>query len=254
MHDADATPADPAVLRMERRLRLLEELTEIGMDLARALRHEVSSEAAAPEAQSGPAPTHDAFGDKLPPPPPYPPPTPTPAPATRDPGAAFARLSRAIRLTLALEARTDEALRALRAGVVAQAAEHTASAARRAADDAKAHREAHQKKVRRLVVEVAEREVEDMGDLLDLEDALDDRLSSDWAYAKLETLPLRETVERLCADLQLNPDWSRWTGDDWGPRELFFRPKASWYCRPCRKSMDADLEPGDPEPDVHALE
>ena len=35
----------------------------------------------------------------------------------RDPATAFARMSRAVRLTLALEARTAEALRALRAGL-----------------------------------------------------------------------------------------------------------------------------------------
>jgi hypothetical protein len=80
---AAAEALDAAILRAERRLRLLEERAEIGMDLARALHREALAEPA-----------------KL---------------SSGDLAGAFAKLSRAIRLTLALAARTDEALRALRA-------------------------------------------------------------------------------------------------------------------------------------------
>lgn len=90
MTDA-AEALDAAILRAERRLRLLEELAEIGMDLARALHREALAEPAEHAARETPF-----FGD---------------------PADAFARLSHAIRLILALEARTDEALRELRAEV-----------------------------------------------------------------------------------------------------------------------------------------
>ena len=60
---------DPSILRAERRLRLLEELAEIGMELVRALK---------PRAEAA-----ETAGGK-------------------DPADAFAPLSRAIRLTLAL--------------------------------------------------------------------------------------------------------------------------------------------------------
>src|ERR1035437_8765028 len=88
---ADEAP-DPSVLRAERRLRLLEELTEIGMELARALRPSAPEDGAADE---------DAGGD---------PATETGRGKGRDPADAFGSLSRAIRLHLALEARTDEEL------------------------------------------------------------------------------------------------------------------------------------------------
>jgi hypothetical protein len=75
--DAPETPVDedpdPSVLRAERRLRLLEDLSEIGMALARGLRDRANAELV------------DADGDA----------------GRRDPADAFARLSRAVRLTLA---------------------------------------------------------------------------------------------------------------------------------------------------------
>jgi histidinol-phosphate/aromatic aminotransferase/cobyric acid decarboxylase-like protein len=78
---ADSEIPDPATARAERRLRLLAELSKIGMELTRA-----------------PTPNATASGE-----------------AAGDTAKAFARLSRAIRLTQAMEARTDEALRISRA-------------------------------------------------------------------------------------------------------------------------------------------
>ncbi len=75
---------------------MLRELAELGMDLTRAL---VRQSAAPPEASEAPETS----------------PAPRAAPR-RDPADAFARLSRAVRLTLALEAKTDDDLAALRAG------------------------------------------------------------------------------------------------------------------------------------------
>ncbi len=85
--DADTDLADdPAVARAERRLRLLEELAEIGMELVRALRPGVEA-AEASDLRPG-----------------------------RDPVEQYASLSRSLRLTFALEAKTDEELALLRAG------------------------------------------------------------------------------------------------------------------------------------------
>ena len=94
-----AEAPDPAILRAERRLRILEELTEIAMSSgagprtpgARRCRYRRSHRA-------------DGVGRGR----------------LRPCSVAFARISRAIRLTLALEARADEQLRALRAGVAAE--------------------------------------------------------------------------------------------------------------------------------------
>ena len=63
------------------------------------------------------------------------------------------------------------------------------------------------------------------GDLLD---ALAERLSDDVAYIDVEDQPLREAVERLCGDLGLKPDWSRWTKDGWPDLDDVFKTREPW--------------------------
>ena len=49
-----------------------------------------------------------------------------------------------------------------------------------------------------------------------LVDALDRRLAAvDPVLVDFDDLGLRETVERICADLGLTPDWARWEAGDW---------------------------------------
>jgi hypothetical protein len=236
MPDVASVPVpDPAVERMERRLRLLQEISDIGMQLMRTLCVDVEVEHRLEDGT-----LRDAFGDAL-----------APdalaavadaAPRPRDPATAFAKLSRAVRLTLSLEARTDEALRQLRAGVVVERAQRVekeaeaARGARVAADVAETARvEARVERLRDIVLEAAEREIDDTEALSDVELALDERLGGDPAYAGLADLPLEETVRRLCADLELEPDWSRWAGEGWAPPEPFQRPARSSYASPSRK-------------------
>ncbi len=222
----NAEAPDPAVARAEARLSKLEELSDIGMDMARALRDRVTAGAAQGEAV---AECDDGAS----------------APPRRDPADAFARLSRAIRLTISLEAKTDAALRELLAGVEARAVARRAEAASRATNAEIMRRRDRKKTVRRLVLEAAERETESAEVFEDLEAALDERLDWDRAYSALEDLPLRETVERLCADLQFSPDWSLWTGEDWGPPAPFSRPPWSPFSRPGRRPTE---DWGEPEP------
>jgi hypothetical protein len=253
MTDAAAAEApDPAILRAEQRLRMLRELAEIA---ARAL-HRQALAAADPAEVVAPTdpsdtPVQDTSGTSARR-------APTPVTPAGDPAGAFARLSRAIRLTLALEARTDEALRALSAGVVAEREARRVAARNRAADEAMARREAREETVERLVFEAAEREIEDEEALNDVLAALEERLEQDEAYQDLERAPLRETVERLCADLQLTPDWNRWEGEGWTPQEPFFRPRASIWRRPSSKpilpSDSGSQSAAFPAPRAHALE
>jgi hypothetical protein len=237
-----AEAPDPAVLRAERRLRLLEELSQIGMDLARTL-HRRALAAADPAEPAAPddCETSDS-----------------PAGSAGDPSVAFARISRAIRLTLALEARTDEALRALRAGVVAECQARRVEARNRAAAEATAQRAARSETVHRLVLEAAEREIDDDEALDGVLEALEERLDDDEAYQDLEQAPLRETVERLCADLQLTPDWSQWEGEGWTPAPPFSRPKTSiWACpsrTPLRPHDDASHPAQVQAPSAHRRE
>jgi len=215
---------DPSIMRAERRLRLLEELAEICMELARALK---------PCAQAAETPG-------------------------KDPAAAFAPLSRAIRLTLALEAKTDEALRDLKAGVVRAREEERVQAAKRARVAEDAAQEAREDRVRDLVLNVAERECEDIDDFDNIYEALKERLEEDEAYVDCGDRPLRETVERLCKDLQLTPDWSRWDGEGW----IVEDPPARWRCsafdQPSRKPLlrddDPPVETPTPYQSAHVLE
>ena len=202
-----STPDEPAttgealdlsIARAERRLRLLEELSEIGMELARALKPGAEADKTAGEAPA------------------------------KDPAAVFAPLSRAIRLTLALEARTDQELRDLKAGV-SRAPQH-------------ARAQAREDQVRDLVLKVAERECEDISAFEGIEEALQERLDLDEAYVDCSLRPLRQTVERLCKDLGLEPDWSRWAGEGWVDEDIPTRPRFSPFHQPSPRPILTDDE------------
>jgi hypothetical protein len=188
-------PPDPSIECAERRLRLLKELSEIGMELARTLR---------PGAKADEPSTDKAPG--------------------KDPAAAFAPLSRAIRLTLALEAKTCQELRDLKAGVVRVREEERAQAAARAGVAAARDREARIERVRDLVLCVAETEVPDMDAFDTLYEDLDEELTDDDGGFGYAERPLRQSVERLCVTFGLNPDWSRWTDEGWNLDDVPLRP------------------------------
>jgi len=196
---------DPFILRAERRLRLLEELTEIGMALTRALK---------PEAEARQEPSDDKAQAK-----------------GRDPADAYARLSRAVRLTLALETRTDQQLRDLKAGIIRGREDERAEAAERAAHVDRSVRRAE---VCYLVENLADTEIEDEDEWENFSAALEERLDDDEAYEDLDKWPLRETVERLCKDLGLSPDPSRFAGEDWSVDDANGRSFFSPFRRPSR--------------------
>jgi hypothetical protein len=152
---------DPSVVLAESRIRMLRRLAEIGMELAERT---LNTEAA------------PAKG--------------------RDPAEFYAPISRAIRLTLALEAKTDEELRDLKAGVVRKREKEKKRAARR--HEAAAAKEAQERavKVRELVAEAAEFEIADVYEFAQVYHALRERLDEDPAYDDCGVRPLRETVER----------------------------------------------------------
>jgi hypothetical protein len=230
---------DPSVLRAERRLRLLEELTEIGMELARALRPSAPADEAAGEDSA----TETGRGKR------------------RDPADAFGSLSRAIRLTLALEARTDEELRDLKSGIVRVREQEHAKAAERAGHTAHIDRLTRKAEAGYLVANIAEAEIGDGDEWENLCAALEERLEEDAAYEDCDRWPLRETVERLCKDLALSPDWSRWAGedlslDDANGRSFFspFRaPSPIPIVSPCPRPPQAEPRAGRLQP-AHALE
>jgi hypothetical protein len=196
---ADEAP-DPSVLRAERQLRVLEEATEICMKLLRAV-------------EPGDSVAGSAKGKDL--------------------ADALGTITRALRLTVALEHKIDADLRDLKAGIVQEKEEERT----RTAKSRKAAVEAREYKVRALVIEAAEAEIDDVEAFQQLFEALEERLGEDEAYEGFGERPLGETVERLCADLKLNPDWRHWDGQGWirnGPRA---RPRWSEFNQPSAKPI-----------------
>jgi hypothetical protein len=199
---------DPAVARTEHSLALLERLAEKGLALAEAVPEDGSAESA----------------------------------------QAFAKLSRAVRLTIALKARLEEGPRPRTAGATAQAETPKNDAGAEAADPFAALKTGRKARVRDLVREVIDRETPDAEDNDILVDALEERLLCDEAYDDIEDLPVRDVVERLCADLKLKPNWSRWTGEGWKPNPPFTRPLCSDFRTPSRRPILNDA------PGRHPLE
>src|SRR5579859_2786230 len=208
-----------SVARVEHRLALLDELADIAMEMARGVaEHSRTVKAAAAQAaKAGATPeAHDFGADDL------------------------AKLSRAVRLTLDLAGRLEESLRALRSG---EAKIHEARRQERQACDLSAsieRAEARKERVIEQVHMVIAREAESEGDSCDLLAALDERLNDDIDYINIDERPLREAVERICKDLDLKPDWSRWTDDGW-PEDplavLGVRPPWSPFNRPSRTPL-----------------
>ncbi|MGA2952083.1 MAG: hypothetical protein ABSD80_07610 [Caulobacteraceae bacterium] len=204
--DPAAAAPDAAVARAEERLAFLRELTEIGMELARGLREQAAAGPVDPKAGRSPAETFD-------------------------------RLSRAIRLTIALEAKTDEALADLKAGVVREREETSARRAETAKETARMEGFRRMAKVFDRTYAVAEVEAEDSEAFDSLYEALTERLEYDPSYRQCDREPLREVIERLCKDLDLNPDWSRWTGDDWDADYRPRRTPGSIFSQPSRTPL-----------------
>jgi len=218
---ADTAP-DPAMLRAERRLRLLAELAEIGMELARALKPPASEG----EAQgAAPAATDEARGRR------------------RDPAEAYAGLSRAIRLTLALEATADQELRDLIAGVVREREETRARTTAQARETDERRREVRGAWISDIVTEVAMDQITDKADFERFDQELADWILLEEDFWSDPARPLREVVEQFCEHFALTPDWSRWRGDEWaGPAP----PVWPWAARSAAPRPPPPAEPRAP--------
>jgi hypothetical protein len=221
MHD-DASPTAPmptdpsrgraegcvcgaAEARTERHLRTLEDLAEIGMDLARTVQRQAHEQAAA-----------DLDAAAL--------------------GLVFSRIARAVRQTVALEARLAEDRQAETA---AQLASRTQARATRRRREVRAVVE------QAIEADAAETDLEDL--LLDLEERLVDYDDADFADR-----PIGELVARICRDLGVAPDWSLWEDEDWAVEEAVRRgaasPPGEAEREEGRERGDAGVSPTPPAP------
>ena len=185
-----------AVARAEQRREMLRELAEMGMVIARELSQRAAND---------------------------------PSPR-REPASPFAAVSRAIRLTLALEARVEEEILALRNGEskFASAAPWLTPAppvTRNACDIiCEGSPDPRRNRIRNEVWEAASQTFDERAPEWELAAIrLHERLNDTDAYDHLVSLPWREAVEAICCDLGLTPDWSGWS-DERG----FRRDPAHW--------------------------
>ena len=169
---------DPAALR----LAMLHELAEIGMRLARG----VERRAEAPDAAPG------------------------------DLGLVFSRLARAVRQTLALEAR-------LEGEIAARVREARAIDEVRLIRATRAAVERRAKLVRRAVGQAIEAEACE-NDFESLFDHLDERLADREDDEDFLDRPLGELVARICKDLGVTADLSLWEDEDWAIEAAAARP------------------------------
>jgi len=202
---ASADPTDPdgaadeadrmaeAVARARLRLQRVQEIAAVGMTLLR----DVGERAAAAQA----APTAAKQDDEKAPP--------------ADAAGEFAKISRALRLTLDLEARFDEALRALQAGKAVALKERRESRARRDAEAEESRLQARREKVVAQVSIAIARESESEEGDEERYEAMQERLEEDEAYIELLDRPLREVVGQMCADIGLTVDWTGWHENGW---------------------------------------
>ena len=241
--DDDVTANDnvelfgPAILRAERRLRILERLTQIGMDISEALHDRVIADGVVATASTVVNGENDVSAK---------------SPAVKsprfDPTEAFAKLSRTVRLTLSLEMKADDALRALRSGQFLARETHKAKRKHREKASLVERSDSARVIVDNRVSAVIDRESLNESDYCDLMEAMKERLDEDYVYFNLDDRPLRETVERLCEDLGLSPDWSRWVGDDWSDEGPLQRWSWSIFNTPSRKPLLPNGEPDNPSP------
>ena len=192
--DSPAGPEGVAAPRalIERQLWVLGRLAEAGLNLALAIERQGTAEDAGPAAAS-------------------------------DVALAYGRVSRAVRLTLALQAKVIQDLQAL-----------DEIAARRLDGDCdRAERErrslAQQRKdrVQRIVERVIEAETPCETEVDRLADAAAERLEHDDIYGDLATRPVGEIIALVCRDLGLSPDWSRLAEEAWAQDEIRDRAPAS---------------------------
>ena len=209
---SDEPPQDAAGDRTAQRLAMLRELAEIGMRLARG----VERRAEEPEA------------------------------ARSDVGLVFSRIARAVRQTLALEARLEAELQ-----VRAREEEGAAHDLRVRQAYAPISQRSHL--VRRAVGQAIEADAdaddEDEDRREQLFDALDEQLDDREDDADYLDRPIGELVALICKELGVRADLSLWEDEAWAREEAAARPEPP--PDPSREPETGREAPGDAPPTAH---
>lgn len=175
-----------------RQLQVLGELAELGLDIARAIARQAATEAPGEAPAEMPGETTRA-----------------PQVVKGDVSLAYARVARAVRLTIALQSRLLQDLRAL--DEVAE--RHLHGGRSNTARERKA-------RVRRILDRVIDAEVGDAAEGDRLAGEVRERLENDDIYGDVLARPVGEIVAMICRDLGLSPDWIRLAEEAWAQDEI----------------------------------
>ena len=192
--------------RAARRIEVVQRLTEMGIELAEALHRQ------------GLARIEQAIED--------------PEAPVVDGGAAelkFSRLTKAVRMCLALGARLDQDL--VDHGRKAEA-ERVARLVEAGRERKVARRRAVQRKFQiQEIVEQAIVATVDQDDVEDFNARLEERLEDDddAEAADFANLPIGVMVARVCRDLGVTPHWNLWKDEAWAIEEAATLPPGSPY-------------------------
>ncbi|HZZ69059.1 MAG TPA: hypothetical protein VFE18_12880 [Phenylobacterium sp.] len=193
---ADASGAGDPAARMERHLRLLQELAELGMRMARAVTEQVVAQGADEGSDAGP-------GDSR---------------LAGDPGMVFSRIARAVRLTLVLEAKLAEEL-------ADKERIDRSEAVRRARAIAQAPYREREEHLRRAVARAIRRDLHDQ-DEETLFDTLNEEID-DWSRTPgFLDRPIGELAALICKDLGLTASPALWEHEAWALEEAAARNAA----------------------------
>jgi hypothetical protein len=178
--------------RADKRIAYLDEVADLIMELARAQQRKALAqlEAAPEDAVEG-------------------------APRERDAAAGFLASARAVRVTLALQAKLQAGVNVRRTEMVYE------QKLRREARQKDRELEAlvHQGDVEEIVAKVVKCEAADRGDVEQLEDDAREAVDENWSERDYENLLVSAVVADVCKDLGIPVDWSRWEGEDWAVEE-----------------------------------
>jgi hypothetical protein len=183
-----AAPPDPLVWARplcERRIDLLSDLAEEGREVARTLARRVAAVDADDSLAGGEV-----------------------VPMLEGLARAYGRVSRAVRLTLMLQARLVEDLIAFDK-LAAQAAVWDHDARTRDRKELAGH----------IIERVIGRERDDAEEIEHLVWETSERLDREDLYGPLLSRPVSELVAVICRDLGLDPDWSRLAAEAWATGE-----------------------------------
>ena len=129
--------------------------------------------------------------------------------ADGDTALAYARASRAVRLTLMLQSQTIKQIQ----GLDSHAAYLTAYAASREQAERKAQ-------VERIVERIAVRHHDDADEIERLVEEASERLDHDDLYGDILSRPVSDLVAMICRDLGLDPDWPSLAQEAWALNEI----------------------------------